>query len=441
MLSRLAHGAADDGNRSAEEIQDRQYIILSREQERFWASEQDREMLTRILRRLVRLEYVEVTDGEFLDPVAAKRYCLHESTAFGADCVERTSGRTYDSAASPFERWPEGSCHCNGLGHNFAILLKALAATQRPIKLLRVWHWNKKHELDYAPVRLMPWIAGPSSALRGGLAVSLADLTVLSLMLQYSSPAMGSHYSFLPALVNLAPRLQQLTLMFDDALDRHKSRASQEVFLRAFSEFAQTARLPSLRVLDLRRATIKAADLVRLWKQVRGTATEIRLNVIGLVGETWKTLFRQLQEMYGRASLTTRIGRDQDGSDLDLDSPRQVRVDFSWLVEQRAPTQDDDGSVDSDETDDDGHIIDETSYLPKGLVIFDYDGLATCQEGCLRFIKEDCHQRRCRHVSIRTILDLYEVECGFSAGMSALRSSIVISREELKEIVNTPPPS
>jgi hypothetical protein len=238
-------------------------------------------------------------------------------------------------------------------------------------------------------------------------------------MLKYVAlgPHHGEHWTrwannFLPNLINLAPTLEELTLMFDDKPD--KPRRDQEALMTAFSELSRSAEMPCLRCLDLRNATVRYADLLRLWRRVRRTISEIRLLGIGLVDGTWAEFFRQLQDGYGRQVLLA-------GDALAMTAPsstREVRVKLSLLVEKSV--EDGDGG--------EGNL----GYQPTGVVVFNRHQLARCWHKCLRLMGEDRRQRICRHVSLSTTLALGEaLSSGTASGIRTMLDSVVVTTEEL----------
>jgi hypothetical protein len=102
--------------------------------------------LESVFRRLPQLEHVEVTDGDTIDHDVAKKFNMYpERRCPGMGKFERMTGKTYNSKAGPYWSWDllrsAGLPNMeNGLGYNFELVLKALAAAQKPIKSLRAWH-------------------------------------------------------------------------------------------------------------------------------------------------------------------------------------------------------------------------------------------------------------------------------------------------------------
>jgi hypothetical protein len=258
----------------------------------------------------------------------------------------------------------------------------------------------------------MPRIHVPGSFPREGLARSLANLTTLSLMLKYvhrdpqhtEDEASWSN-NFLPALVNLAPRLQRLSIVFDGG---KRPTPDQEALVTAFSHFARSAEMPCLQLLDLRNATIRYDDLLQLWTRVRSTIAEVRLHLIGLVDGTWAQFFRHL--------LMPNDVKE------DTTSRSKVRVDFSWLVERTL-------AFDS--------FLALPIYRLTRIVVFDPLGLATCWTKCLNFVQQGLRverHRRCRHVSFSATLVLGEaMEAGSAEGIKTLLGSALVTPEKMTE--------
>ncbi|SPQ21560.1 ea12124a-941f-4147-860b-40cc1c8107a6 [Thermothielavioides terrestris] len=287
-------------------------------QVRYCVDKEDCRALTGILDRLTKLEHVEVTDAVSTDAEVAKRFSIYEKRdgkCFGMEKFARATGSHYASRASPIEPLGNMFGKNTGLGHNFGVLLEALGAAQRPIRSLRAWHWPNDRERDFVSIHYLPPIDA-TTTLGDQLATSFADLTSVSLMLRCVPPESAEvvrciNWMFLPALAQLAPRLQRLTLAFDDT--GREGRQWHDALVGTLSRFARHADLPALRFLDLRDAPVRRCDLLALWARTRRTLREIRLSGISLTademdddagghggcGGRWRRLFADVAKLYG----------------------------------------------------------------------------------------------------------------------------------------------
>jgi hypothetical protein len=223
--------------------------------------------------------------------------------------------------------------------------------------------------------------------------------------------------AFLPALVRLAPALQDLTLRFDD---RDAAGDDGMVLVGAFREFAVAAAaaaaegvgMTGLRRLELGSVVVRGEDLLTLWGGVRRTVEVVSLREVVLVGGgCWGDLFREVRDMYGWVGFG--LGRGDDAVGV----VRGVGVEFSWLGEWRRGLGGGQGSV-------------------EGVVVFDRRRLeecGACLDGARGAGAERC-RRACRHVSVRTSIAVGEREAERTRGLQQLLAAKALSTAELEEM-------
>ncbi|AEO62946.1 uncharacterized protein THITE_2084457 [Thermothielavioides terrestris NRRL 8126] len=399
-------------------------------QVRYCVDKEDCRALTGILDRLTKLEHVEVTDAVSTDAEVAKRFSIYEKRdgkCFGMEKFARATGSHYASRASPIEPLGNLFGKNTGLGHNFGVLLEALGAAQRPIRSLRAWHWPNDMERDFVSIHYLPPIDA-TTTLGDQLATSFADLTSVSLMLRCVPPERAEvvrciNWMFLPALAQLAPRLQRLTLAFDDT--GREGRQWHDALVGTLRRFASHADLPALRFLDLRDAPVRRCDLLALWARTRRTLREIRLSGISLTademdddagghggcGGRWRRLFADVAKLYGL--------RGHGGGVGDEGEVRRVRVQLAGLMELEAEVS---------------LLPLDVAYRPGGLVVFNNNWFDTCNRCLYQRYAVPHGWRDCPHTCFTTALVAGEEEAQRNLGLETLLRARTVSMRELAEL-------
>ncbi|KAK3685179.1 hypothetical protein B0T22DRAFT_517048 [Podospora appendiculata] len=182
---------------------------------------------------------------------------------------------------------------------------------------------------------------------------------------------------WLTEFVNLAPKLQELDLIFD-AHSRHAySYEDDKVECLAFHYFSAHASLPCLTQLRLRGLKVVYDDIYNLWCKLQNTMTEIHLFNIGLLqgsrGDCWLQLLKEIARKY----------------DQELPIHR-IDMEFSWLANRV-----------------DIHEQEEDVMKATGFLVFSREGHGDCNTCLLDatdgtgHTKGDSELRLCQHISGR----------------------------------------
>lgn len=255
-----------------------------REQERFLRSGRPAALLTLALSKMPNLQTVEV--GEWCKPGSRFEFGWggYELQALYGESLSPIFFVDMEKHLDFGETLPgRDLTYTQGLTYNFNTLLTALSITRHPLHELSAYLWTDSEGFDDDMHGVeVPMLSPLDCAVWEGLRRSMRDMRSLTLVLEYSRAGCTDitnkrWKTWLPELLALTPKLQRLSLLFDE-LDHSSSPAKNYPALGAL---ASRLRLEHLTSLELGNAAVSSRALTGLLGQLTGTLTHLILCRLG----------------------------------------------------------------------------------------------------------------------------------------------------------------